>query len=155
MSLSKNKCFTKKVKIDKNGVGYSRIVQEFDSENKWEIAVTHVVLFKTAKVQPNIQTDIPLIIQCSHSSFLNNKLLDVQKQAWNNLAVFETAYHIHERLFKVVTFLPPNYLPFDTSVGDRVEFVLRRSSDLKIDDSNRFEIKVFIQVRQQLQNNGC
>jgi len=147
--LSTAKSFNKVVVLKEiGGTGLLNLATDLAhadfNQNKWSIAIQSVILKRktippSSVVAATDAVDFPICIQCGHSQNLERTLEGKLVSSWNVLATVNSAT-------SVTSYNPPIFFPFDTSVGDSVQFIARKVDDIGLGRlaTEVFDVKLIV-----------
>jgi len=164
MSYSSAKTFNKIVVLKEiGGTGLLNLATDLAhadfNQNKWSIAIQSVILQRKRIPQPPSFTgetfsaaaaadtvDFPICIQCGHSQNLERTLEGKLVSSWNVLATVNGSHLLKPGAAAVTSYNPPIFFPFDTSVGDSVQFIARKVDDIGLGRlaTEVFDVKLIV-----------
>jgi len=158
MSYSSAKTFNKIVALKEiGGTGLLNLTTDLAhadfNQNKWSIAIQSVILqrkrippFSGEASSAADTVDFPICIQCGHSQNLERTLEGKLVSSWNVLATVNSSSLLKPGAASVTSYNPPIFFPFDTSVGDSVQFIARRVDDIGLGRlaTEVFDVKLIV-----------
>ena len=155
--LSTAKSFNKVVALKEiGGTGLLNLATDLAhadfNQNKWSIAIQSVIL-KRKTISPSSvvaagtdEVDFPICIQCGHSQNLERTLEGKLVSSWNVLATVNGSHLLKSGAAAVTSYNPPIFFPFDTSVGDSVQFIARKVDDIGLGRlaTEVFDVKLIV-----------